>query len=314
VRSPKPDPKLIYHNRVDQIYQELDQELGLEFSGVIEDDLDRASLDTLRDRLQISLEEAKALETQVQQPYLVRAKQRRQYADHFRTAVKNGHLPSDRARRRLTEIRQDLLLGEEDADRIEQILIQQLDLKPVSVTPTPAAPASDAPTAIARPPEPEINQPPEIPSRYANLEKYLKTPQWREADQETYRLMITTIGKEEGQWFDLKDLETFPCEDLRTLDQLWVKYSNGKWGFSVQKRIWEECGSPRNYNKDWETFGDRVGWRKNWSWVSYDNLSFNLENSLNGEFPRGWCWVGWWGGGGFSSLAQRLVDCSTRQS
>ncbi len=122
--------------------------------------------------------------------------------------------------------------------------------------------------------------------RYAQLEEYLKTQQWREADQETYRLMITTVDKEEGRWFSSKDFENFPCEDLRTLDQLWVKYSKGKWGFSVQKKIWQDCGSPMNYNSDWEKFGDRVGWRKEGNWVSYDELTFTLENSLTGEFPR----------------------------
>ncbi len=35
-------------------------------------------------------------------------------------------------------------------------------------------------------------------SRYTKLEEYLKSQQWQEADQETYRLMITTVGKEKG--------------------------------------------------------------------------------------------------------------------
>jgi len=129
-------------------------------------------------------------------------------------------------------------------------------------------------------------------SKYQQLETYLKNQQWREADKETYRLMITTAGKEYGQWFDRADLENFPCEDLRTLDQLWVKYSNGKWGFSVQKQIWQEYGSPMSYNDEWGKFGDRVGWRKDNDWVNYNNLTFDLQKSLSGEFPcgggRGW--------------------------
>lgn len=123
-------------------------------------------------------------------------------------------------------------------------------------------------------------------SRYQQLEDLLKTQQWREADKETYRLMITTVGKEDGQGFDRADLENFPCEDLRTLDQLWVKYSNGKWGFSVQKQIWQECGSPMDYNDDWKKFCNRVGWRsKDNGWVNYSNLTFDLQKSLRGEFP-----------------------------
>lgn len=122
-------------------------------------------------------------------------------------------------------------------------------------------------------------------SKYQHLEDLLKNQQWREADQETYRLMITTVGKDEGQWFGRADLETFSCEDLQILDQLWVKYSRGKWGFSVQKQIWQEYGSPMNPNQNWEKFGERLGWRKDSDWVSYDDLEFDFQKSLQGGLP-----------------------------
>lgn len=131
-------------------------------------------------------------------------------------------------------------------------------------------------------------------ARFAELESLLKAQQWRDADQETYRLMITTVGKEEGQWFEPEDFETFPCEDLHTLDRLWKDASGDKWGFSVQKRVWEECGSPMTYNDDWEKFGDRVGWRKNNDWLSYDELSFDLKKTLPGEFPFAFALGGIW--------------------
>lgn len=130
-------------------------------------------------------------------------------------------------------------------------------------------------------------------TRYAKLDALLKAQQWRQADEETYRLMITTVGKEEGQYFSQEDLENFPCEDLKEIDRLWVHYSHGKWGFSVQKRIWEECGSPMDYNADWEKFGDRVGWRKDDDWLSYSDLTFDLQKSPTGEFPIGG-WLGGW--------------------
>ncbi|NJO80608.1 MAG: GUN4 domain-containing protein [Cyanobacteria bacterium RM1_2_2] len=128
--------------------------------------------------------------------------------------------------------------------------------------------------------------------KYQQLEELLKAQQWREADEETYRLMITTVGKEDGQCFDRGDLENFPCEDLRTIDQLWVKYSNGKWGFSVQKRIWQECGSPIGTDGNWKKFADRVGWRKQGGWVHCLNLTFDLQKSPRGEFPSV-CLVFW---------------------
>ena len=143
-------------------------------------------------------------------------------------------------------------------------------------------------------------------TRYAQLEEYLRNQQWREADAETDRLMLATVGKEAGQWLEPDDLRNFPCEDLQTLDQLWVNYSNGKFGFSVQKQIWIECGRPMEHNDDWETFRDRVGWRKEGDWLGYDNLIFDL-NAPQGEFPFLCVWSVLWGG--FRDLFSRVETC-----
>lgn len=122
-------------------------------------------------------------------------------------------------------------------------------------------------------------------SKYQTLETLLETQQWREADQETYRLIITTVGKEDGQLLSGHDLKTFPCEDLREMDYLWAKYSDGKWGFKAQKQIWEECGSPKNFDENWFKFCNHVGWRKNGNWLGYEELNFNLDKTLPGELP-----------------------------
>jgi energy-coupling factor transporter ATP-binding protein EcfA2 len=106
-----------------------------------------------------------------------------------------------------------------------------------------------------------------IPELYYQLAQLLFTGEWEAADRETYRLMITNpvVGKKEGDWFDREDFFDFPCADLLVIDQLWVKASNGHFGFSVQKKIWEECGSPMDYSysKEWDEFVDRVSWRRN---------------------------------------------------
>jgi hypothetical protein len=158
-------------------------------------------------------------------------------------------------------------------------------------------------------------------ARYAKLEECLQNQQWVDADQETYRLMITTVGKEVGQIFEKEELLNFPCDALRAIDGLWVKYSNGHFGFSVQKQIYVECGGKLDGKypgeKVWEAFGDRVGWREEGKWrgMNYKALTKDIYLSAHhGKFP---CFVlGWLGGGVFvfSSLAQRLVNCSTPQS
>ncbi len=117
------------------------------------------------------------------------------------------------------------------------------------------------------------------PLRYAKLEQFLKNGEWREADKETYKLMIQTCGKDFGNGFSRKDLEEFPCWDLQRIDRLWVEASNGHFGFSVQKKIWEECGN------DYKKFMEKVGWRSEDEFVMYEDQKFSLSLSLRGELP-----------------------------
>ncbi|MBP0016279.1 MAG: GUN4 domain-containing protein [Cyanobacteria bacterium SBLK] len=41
---------------------------------------------------------------------------------------------------------------------------------------------------------------------------------------------------------NVQSIDNFPCEDLREIDQLWIHYSKGRFGFSVQKRIYQGLG------------------------------------------------------------------------
>jgi serine/threonine protein kinase len=105
---------------------------------------------------------------------------------------------------------------------------------------------------------------------YINLRNLLAAKKWREADEETGRVMLKVAGREKEGWLDTKSIEKFPCEDLRTIDQLWVKYSNGRFGFSVQKRIYQSLGGTREYNSEvWQRFGDKVGWTGEDKWLYY---------------------------------------------
>lgn len=140
---------------------------------------------------------------------------------------------------------------------------------------------------------------------YKQLRDLLEAGQWKDADRETLTVMLKATDKEQQGWLDVESINNFPCTDLRTIDQLWVKYSDGHFGFSVQKRIWESVG------KDYKKFGDRVGWRKgmffNKQWLSYSDLTFTT-NSPQGHLPvapvRGRTLRM------FSSLASRLVNCN----
>ncbi len=108
---------------------------------------------------------------------------------------------------------------------------------------------------------------------YRNLRDLLAAGKWKEADEETLRVMLAVAKREKEGWLDINSIDNFPCEDLRTIDKLWVKYSNGRFGFSVQKRIYQSLGGTREYNPEiWQAFGDKVGWRKGGKWLYYKDI------------------------------------------
>jgi hypothetical protein len=125
-------------------------------------------------------------------------------------------------------------------------------------------------------------------SLFTQLETYLKNGQWREADEETSRLMLLIAKREDEGWLDVESIENFPCEELRTIDKLWVDNSGGKFGFSVQKKVWIACGGiPGEYDYEaYKKFADQVGWRRrSGNWLSYDELTFLLDGSEKAHLP-----------------------------
>jgi hypothetical protein len=172
---------------------------------------------------------------------------------------------------------------------------------------------------------------------YTKLRDLLAAGKWKEADQETLIVMLKAARREKEDQFDfVESLKNFPCTDLRTIDQMWVKYSNGRFGFSVQKRIWESVG------KDYGKFGDRVGWHRmrtrkvnKWfglkqetqhepEWLIPDQLNYETS-ATEGHLPVAMGYIDWnyyninlirgiWKnaihGVCVSSLASRLVNCN----
>jgi serine/threonine protein kinase len=128
---------------------------------------------------------------------------------------------------------------------------------------------------------------------YTKLRDLLAAKNWKEADRETRQKMLEVMGQQQRGYLDNEDIEKFPCKDLHTLDQLWLHYSDKRFGFSVQKRIWiNEGGKFGVYNLAvYEKFGDRVGWRVNSSWRLYSDLIFTA-NAAPGHFPLSLS-IGW---------------------
>jgi serine/threonine protein kinase len=160
-------------------------------------------------------------------------------------------------------------------------------------SPTPATPV------IQTPPPPKVAANIVLKSargvNYSKLQQLLAAGNWKEADEETGKVMCQVAGREKEGWLRREDIDNFPCEDLRTINQLWLHYSKGKFGFSVQKEIYESLTKQRIYvydQKMWRKFSDCVGWRKGgifkeWKWLSYEDydLTFEIDAAPNAHLP-----------------------------
>jgi hypothetical protein len=131
-------------------------------------------------------------------------------------------------------------------------------------------------------------------ARYEKLEALMIAGDWKGADDETYRLMITAVGKEERDWFEPEELLNFPREELLALDRLWVQYSQGQFGFSVQKEIYVACGAKLDGkypgHRIWKDFETRVGWQEDYQWEIFNEggrngLTINPHVSQKGKLP-----------------------------
>ena len=91
---------------------------------------------------------------------------------------------------------------------------------------------------------------------------------------------------------DKEAIEKISARDVYTLDRLWVEYSKGRFGFSVQKRIFNEVKQER------DKFAEKIGWSNvgligdmfsslpyyMFSWIPYNKLKFTL-NAPEGHLP-----------------------------
>lgn len=147
------------------------------------------------------------------------------------------------------------------------------------------------------------------------LNKLLTAGRWKEADQETwhilwclsngYYLAIEDLDRDKVPLADtgnpdldsmlkwarkdelekgysshlyIEDIYQLPCGvALSTINKLWVNSSDGQFGFSVQKEIYQGLGG-------WKAFAESVGWRRGGRWLSYRDLTFSL-NAPKGHLP-----------------------------
>jgi len=125
---------------------------------------------------------------------------------------------------------------------------------------------------------------------YTKLKQLLVAGKWQEADRETANKMLEVPGRQQAGSLSYEDVENFSCPDLRAMDKLWVKYSKGRFGFSVQKDIYQSLGGTKEHNeKVWVDFSEEIVWKEKGEkgkWLYYQELAFNI-NAPKAHLPAG---------------------------
>ncbi|KAI4997855.1 hypothetical protein ZWY2020_053197 [Hordeum vulgare] len=145
-----------------------------------------------------------------------------------------------------------------------------------SVTTTAASTAnSPAPTSVTAaaaattsPPTPSLEL----------LGQQLAAGDYRQADETTRALLIVLAGeaaRRRGYVF-FSEVQFIPTEDLRAVDALWLEHSGGRFGYSVQRRVWEK--SLREFTR----FFIKIGWMK--------KLDTDVEQFNYRAFPDEFIW------------------------
>ncbi len=133
------------------------------------------------------------------------------------------------------------------------------------------------------------------------LDKLLGLGKLKDADYETKRLLLVLAGREKEGWLLPEHIKDLSPHALSVIDQLWIKHSSGRFGFSIQSDVWHMLGCKSSDNLSTQmlsenTFGQCVHWRVGSRWISqWDSFNYDIQLP-RGSLPREYIFAlnGWW--------------------
>nr|YP_009391155.1 hypothetical protein [Dipterocladia arabiensis]ARW59299.1 hypothetical protein [Dipterocladia arabiensis] len=108
---------------------------------------------------------------------------------------------------------------------------------------------------------------------YKPLQQLLIKQNFQEADKFTQNCLCQLANleqKHKRNWLYFTDIALIPKNDLLMIDLLWQIYSNSKFGFIAQKKIWMKN------NQNWDLFLEKIGW---------------IENKIPKRYPKEFQWT-----------------------
>jgi hypothetical protein len=116
---------------------------------------------------------------------------------------------------------------------------------------------------------------------HAPLQRHLMQQEFEDADRLTSDILRQLAGPDavkRGYVF-YSEVAAMPSVDLESLDRLWLVYSQGRFGFSIQGRLLRACGG------QWERLWPRLGWKSDGRWTRYPGSFTWSLGAPDGHMP-----------------------------
>jgi hypothetical protein len=237
-----------------------------------------------------------------------------QYRQIFAQALDANQLADEATQEQLWQLQQELHLDGQDVAHVEQQVLDDRSFNPSRslsvpspVTQPPSLPADDS----LPPTELQSSQPLSLPTAaevvpedYQELAQHLSNQDWRQADRATLEIMLRFSDRVEDGWLSSQAIAAFPCADLDRIDQLWQRYSQGRFGFRPQYQHYStaidaepSAISPAQtiYTRALE-LSKTIGWWQQGAHFHkyYNQLLFTID-APEGHLPALWYWrIPWW--------------------
>ncbi len=116
---------------------------------------------------------------------------------------------------------------------------------------------------------------------YSSLQQALLEERFEEADRITSASLRELAGPSaiKRGYVYFSEVKSIPEVDLLTIDRLWVAYSQGRFGFSIQARILDSLNG--RYDKLWP----RIGWKEDGVWTRYPKAFTWSISAPEGHMP-----------------------------
>ncbi len=116
---------------------------------------------------------------------------------------------------------------------------------------------------------------------YESLQNDLLAERFDAADKKTSSILrkLAGPGAESRGYVYFSEVESMSAIDLTTLDRLWIAFSQGRFGFTIQARLLTALGG--RYDKLWP----RIGWKKEGVWTRYPTAFTWSMTAPEGHMP-----------------------------